>query len=222
MKNGATRFPMKLAKINMDFILHLVTKGLLAYAVMPSHVVLQLTHSLAQQVQRLERLSSPSSDDARPSWVYPNNIFKSSMHEKKTKSALKKLVKIATITACNTVKVAAQSKSPFFFAGIHDLIAKEFKHYRCCYSSFTFGYTDSTIASVEKSKTMHKTNFDSVKSFISLNVIQLRQVISMSFLMKLYGCNQGKTYIKRKRNSGVPRNVFSGNLLCTRNSFQQR
>ena len=133
---------------------------------------------------------------------------------------------ISAITACNTVKVAAQSKSLSFFAGIHDFIAKEFKHHRCCYSSFTFGYTDSTTTSVEKSKTMHKTNFDSVKSFISLNVIQLCQDISMRFLMKLYGCNQGKTYRGRLKesNSGVPRkvNVFSGKLSRTRNSFQQR
>ena len=110
--------------------------------------------------------------------------------------ALKKLVTISTINACITVKVAAQSKSPSLFAEIHDLdlIVKEFKYHQSCYSSFTFGFTDSTTKSVEKSKTMHETNFDAVKKFISLNVSQLCQVASMSVLMKLYGGNQGKTY----------------------------
>ena len=41
---------------------------------------------------------------------------------------------------------------------------------------------------------MHESNFDAVKKFISLKVIQLCQVASMSVLMKLYGGNQGKTY----------------------------
>ena len=70
----------------------------------------------------------------------------------KTKSTLKKLT-IPTINACNRVKVAAQSKSSSFFAKIHDLdlIDKEFK-YRYWYSSFAFGFADSTTASVETSK----------------------------------------------------------------------
>ena len=33
---------------------------------------------------------------------------------------------------------------------------------------------------------MRETNFDVVKSFISLNVIQPRQIFSMSVLMKFY------------------------------------
>ena len=109
---------------------------------------------------------------------------------------LKKLVTISTINACITVKVAAQSKSQSLFAEIHDLnlIVKEFKYHQSCYSSFTFGFTDSTTKSVETSKTMHETNFDAVKKFISFTVIQLSQVASVSVLMKLYGGNQGKTY----------------------------
>ena len=109
---------------------------------------------------------------------------------------LKKLVTISTINACITVKVAAQSKSQSLFAEVHDLnlIVKEFKYHQSCYSSFTFGFTDSTTKSVETSKTMHETNFDAVKKFISFTVIQLSQVASVSVLMKLYGGNQGKTY----------------------------
>ena len=136
---------------------------------------------------------------------------------------------ISTINTCNAVKVAAQSKLPSLFAEIHDLdlIAKEFKYHRFCYSSFTFAFTDSTTVSVEKSKTMLKANFDTVKNFISWNVIQLRQVVSMTVVMKLHGGNQGKTYggrLKEKSDSGVPRkvNVFSINLSLTRNSCQQR
>ena len=80
---------------------------------------------------------------------------------------------ISTINACNTVKVAVQNKLPSLFAEIHDLdlIAEEFKYYRCSYSSFTFGFTDSTTTSVETSKAMRETNFDAVKNFIPLNVI---------------------------------------------------
>ena len=109
---------------------------------------------------------------------------------------LKKLVTISTINACITVKVAAQSKSQSLFAEVHDLnlIVKEFKYHQSCYSSFTFGFPDSTTKSVETSKTMHETNFDAVKKFISFTVIQLSQVASVSVLMKLYGGNQGKTY----------------------------
>ena len=73
--------------------------------------------------------------------------------------------------------------------------------------------TGSTAASVEISETMRETNFDAVKNFISLNAIQLRQVVSITVLTKLCGGNQGKTYrgIKGKSDSGGPRkiNVFS-------------
>ena len=41
---------------------------------------------------------------------------------------------------------------------------------------------------------MRETNFDVVKSFISLNVIQPRQFFSMSDLMKFYVGNQEKMY----------------------------
>ena len=51
MKNSATRFLTKLTKTNMEFILHLVTKSLRIYAVKTSHLLLELTHSQAKQVQ---------------------------------------------------------------------------------------------------------------------------------------------------------------------------
>ena len=41
---------------------------------------------------------------------------------------------------------------------------------------------------------MVETNFDAVKHFISFNVTQLLEIVSMSVLIKLYGDNQGKKY----------------------------
>ena len=65
---------------------------------------------------------------------------------------------------------------------------------------------------------MRETNFDVVKSFISLNVIQPRQIFSVSVLIKFYVGNQEKTYRGRLKEKviqeGVPRkaNVYSTKL----------
>ena len=112
MKNSTTRFFTELTKINTEFIIHVVTKSLRIYDMCiqnlpPSSTINPLTtptsstsSASTSSGRRSERLSSPSSYQSRPSWVYPNNICnisgKSSIYEKKAKNTVEELVTIST------------------------------------------------------------------------------------------------------------------------------
>ena len=125
-------------------------------------------------------------------------------------------ITVTTIEACETIKSYAQVKNPAMYAEIHDidLIAKEFKFHRNCYSKYTHGFSSSYRESFSASCSVSAStlnsdlqdresdppsnNFNAVTEYIKCNILMSRQVVSIKVLHGIYGGDVNDTRYRAK------------------------
>ena len=112
------------------------------------------------------------------------------------------MIQIVTRNAEETIKRAALHTKQDLFINVQDadLIAREFKYHRFCYVNFTDGFWDVTcLQDISQNTTLEEevevvTNFEIVKDFISKNILEMHQAVSMQTLVNLYGGGNDHRY----------------------------
>ena len=183
------------------------------------------TSSTSTESQRSGRKTAPSPYLSQSSWVYPPKICnicgKNKIYDKKSRNTTATLITITTDDACQAIKMAAREKNPSMYTEIHelDLVAKEYKYHRSCCVTFTFGFTaggSSTTLDKNETDSIEITNFEGVKTYISTNVLLLKQVDSIRVLQNIYGGIQHS--IRRGKLKGRIMREFPEKLVFLRPS----
>ena len=102
-----------------------------------------------------------------------------------SKDQIRTLVTCETKTAESAIKEAAKTKDEDLYQQIVsvDLIAKEFRYHAICYNDFTKPTSNSSNVNTQS-------DFEKVVEFISENVLNGQQAVSMKTLTQLYNNEQ--------------------------------
>ena len=131
--------------------------------------------------------------------LYPDDCCLCETYQKKVKGVIQKPIKVVTKVVEETIKIAAKSKDVEMYLLIKDenLISKEFKYHRICYSSFTHGFSASFRNSAECSSSLESDysdvnpavtgNYEAIGTYINEKVLRDRHAISMKELHNIYG-----------------------------------
>ena len=109
------------------------------------------------------------------------------------KNTVTSLITVSTKQACQTIYIAAKTHRPQIYAEIHDFD-------RCCYQTFTYGYSSSasctsTTSTFEVTDELStSSDFPAVINFIKTSIIQQKLPVSMKVLQGIYGGRKYAVY----------------------------
>ena len=141
--------------------------------------------------RKLERLSPKKSK-------FLTKCFICGKEQLKKDQDLYYLVKVLTKEGETTIKSACKEKLPWYYLKIEDtdLIARELKYHKLCFSTFTYGYSIQKECQLDNSglykgkaaqSTYEQGDFQSVIDYINEHVKTKKEAISMTTLDTIYG-----------------------------------